>query len=224
MKLKIEEICKRYSKLYSGLVYDVLEETGLPNQILHRDIKPIYYKMKLAAPAFIIIGEASKSRIQQDRIFRLGINKHMKFPCIEVRTSGGENTAGHYGELSANIARVAGSTGVLTDGGVRDSMTLIEMDYPTFCRYQLPVEAFGRWRAIDYQKKIYFKGDLQDKVEINPGDFIFGDIDGVLIIPKELTEEILLKCEEVYEAENVSRVDYKSGMDPIDVFKKYKRL
>jgi regulator of RNase E activity RraA len=77
---------------------------------------------------------------------------------------------------------------------------------------------------LDYQVPILISGELTDTVQVNPGDFIFGDYDGVPVIPRDLTLKVLLECERVMGLEDDARAEYARGNDPVDVFQRYKRL
>ncbi len=219
-----EQICRRYRQLYAGVVYDVLEHLGLPNQVLTHEMAPLFPDMKLAGPAFTVKGTASCERNQEQRYRRLRMIQEMSRPCIEVRDRGTPFPVSIYGELSATTASAHGAVGALVDGGTRDTGKLISMGFPVFARYRTPVEAFGRWAMIDYQVPILIAGELTDTVQVNPGDFIFGDYDGVLVIPKTLTETVLIECEKISGAEDSARVEFARGEDPVEVFQRYERL
>ncbi len=222
---EMEQICIRYRKLYAGLVFDVLENMGHPNQVVSHDLAPLTLDMKLAGPAFTIKGSTTAVKDEAWRYRRLHAIKEMTYPCIEVRDSG---TTPHnvalYGELTATSARARGAVGALVDGGTRDSGMLIAMGFPVFARYRSPVEAFGRVITVDHQVPILLSGELGDTVVVNPGDFIFGDLDGVLVIPQDLTLDVLQEAERILGIENAAREEFKTGADPVEVFKKYHRL
>lgn len=222
---EMEGICHRYQKLYAGLIFDVLEHLGLPNQALSHAIMPLSQDMKLAGPAFTMKGTTTAVKDEQWRYRRLSAIKAMTYPCVEVRDAGTTpfNVA-LYGELTATTARAHGAVGAVVDGGTRDSGMVIAMGFPLFARYRTPVEAFGRVITIAYQVPILLSGELSESVVVNPGDFIFGDIDGVLVIPKELTVPVLLEAERIAGIEDAARVDFKRGEDPIEVFKRHRRL
>ncbi len=148
----------------------------------------------------------------------------MTRPCVEVRDCGTPYALAMYGELSANSAAAHGAVGALVDGGVRDTAKLIEMNFPVFARYRTPIEAFGRWAMLDCQVPVLIRGELTDTVQVNPGDFIFADFDGVIVIPKNLTLEVLLECERVIGIEDEARVEFARGDDPMEVFQRHKRL
>ncbi len=220
----MEQICERYLRLYAGLLYDVLEHLGYPNQVLSHHIAPLTPEMKLAAPAFTVKGAPSCERDESRRYKRLKMITHMQHPCIEVRDCGTPFHVALYGELSATTARAHGAVGAVVDGGTRDTSKLISMGFPVFAKYRTPIEAFGRWAMLDYQVPVLLAGELTDTVQVNPGDFIFGDYDGVIVVPKDLTTQVLVECERVMGIEDNARVEFERGDDPVAVFERHKRL
>ncbi len=220
----MEQICERYLRLYAGLLYDVLEHLGYPNQVLSHHIAPLTPEMKLAGPAFTVKGAPACERDESRRYKRLKMITHMQHPCIEVRDCGTPFHVALYGELSATTARAHGAVGAVVDGGTRDTTKLISMGFPVFAKYRTPIEAFGRWAMLDYQVPVLLAGELTDTVQVNPGDFIFGDYDGVIVVPKDLTTQVLVECERVMGVEDNARVEFERGDDPVAVFERHKRL
>lgn len=223
-KVSMEQICERYRQLYGGLIYDVLEHLGHPNQVLSHEITPLAPSSRLAGPAFTVKGTMSCVRDETKRYKRLEMIRQMSHPCIEVRDRGTPFPVALYGELSASSAHAHGAVGALVDGAVRDTTHLLAMEFPVFSRARNPVEAFGRWALLEYQVPVLISGELSAAVQVNPGDFIFGDYDGVLIIPREITLQVLEECERVKGIEDVARVEFARGEDPVAVFERYKRL
>ncbi len=223
-KSEMLSFCARFRKLYAGLIYDVLEHFGYPDQSVSHDITPLDREMKLAGPAFTVKGTVSTVRDESLRYKRLRMITQMTDPCIEVRDRGTPFNVAIYGELSATTARAHGSHGALVDGGARDTAMLIKMGYPVFCRFRNPVEAFGRWAMLDYNVPILLSGETRETVIVNPGDFIFADFDGAIVIPKDLTLKVLEECERVMAIEDEARGDFARGDNPVEVFEKHKRL
>jgi regulator of RNase E activity RraA len=214
------KIRKRYLKLYSALCYDMLEsEFGLPNQALSASIKPLDPKTKVAGPAFTAKGSTSPDRERKG----LSIEMIQQFQkdCVVVLDTGHDNQVAHWGEIMSTASRGMGCVGAVIDGACRDSNYVIKMKFPVFIRYQTPVEAFGRTQLIDWQTPIMMPGILTQEVIINPGDYIFGDIDGVIVIPKHLTLKLLEKAEERMALETKVRNELKAGKPPLEVYKKY---
>lgn len=221
---EMSEIRDRYLRLYGGLIFDVLEHLGHPNQAVSHAITPLNSEMKLAGPAFTVKGTVSCEKDESKRYKRLAMIKQMSFPCVEVRDAGTPFHVALYGELSATSARAYGAVGALIDGGTRDSAHLVEMRFPVFARYRNPVEAFGRWMMLDYQVPIRLHGELSESIIVHPGDFIFGDLDGVVVIPQALTVQVLEECERIMGIEDVARGEFARGDDPVAVFERHKRL
>jgi regulator of RNase E activity RraA len=219
-----ERICERYRRLYAPLIYDVLEHLGHPAQALSHRLVPLDRDMKLAGPAFTVKGTMSCEKNEGIRFKRLAMIKQMQYPCVEVRDPGTPFNVALYGELSATTARAHGAVGAVIDGGVRDCSHLVRMGYPVFARYRNPVEAFGRWAMLDYDVPILLHGEVTETVRVNPGDFIFGDFDGVMVVPKDLTIQVLEECERVMGIEDDARIEFARGDDPVEVFERHKRL
>ena len=97
------------------------------------------------------------------------------------------------------------------------------MGFPTFCRFRSPVEGLGRSLIVDYMIPIYVNG-VDGMLQVNPGDYVFGDMDGVVIVPKELTVKVLEVAEKAFEAEKQSREAMAKGEDPFDVYNTYGRF
>lgn len=218
------EICQRYQRLYAGVIFDYLDHHGLPHQLLSSALTPLTLDMKIAGPAFTVKGGVSTEKNEAVRYKRLEMITKMTYPCVEVRDRGTPFSVALYGELSATSAQAHGAVGALIDNATRDSGFLIEMGFPVFCRGRNPIEAFGRWMMVDYQAPIRVAGELSNEVLIRPGDFIFGDLDGVLVIPQELTLEVLEECERIVGIEDVARAEFRRGDNPVEVFERHKRL
>lgn len=219
-----KEICERYKRLYAGAVYDVLEGLGYPNQALSHEIVALAPGMKLAGPAFTVKGAATAERDIAGRHQRMKMVCSMSHPCIEVRDRGTPSNAAIYGELSATTARAHGAVGALIDGETRDSGHLIQMNFPVFARYRCPIEAFGRHTMLKCQVLVRISGKTTETVVVNPGDFVFGEEDGVLVIPKDLILPVLQECERIKGLEDLARVDFARGDDPVEVFQRYPRF
>lgn len=220
----MEEICERYKRLYAGAVYDVLEDLGYPDQALAHDLVALSPGMKLAGPAFTVKGTVTAERDTAGRHERMRMVCSMTRPCIEVRDRGTPFNVAIYGELSATTARAHGAVGALIDGGTRDSGHMIKMGFPVFARYRCPIEAFGRYTLLKCQVPVRISGETTQTVEVHPGDFIFGEEDGVVVVPKDLILPVLQECERIKGLEDQARHDFARGDDPVDVFQRYQRF
>ena len=214
---------ERFKKLYTGLIYDSCEHIGLRGRALASGMYPLTHDMQVAGPAFTVRCISTPSRDPNVHNLRLAMLKSMTPGCIQVRDCQNNTSSGHFGEISATAARAAGCAGAVIDGSTRDSNYLINMGFPTFCRFRNPVEAFGRFMAVEYQTPIFLNG-IDGQMAVEPGDYIFGDNDGVVVVPKEHTLTVLAQAEEWCKAEALSRADMAAGMDPFEVYKKHGRF
>jgi regulator of RNase E activity RraA len=219
----MEEISNRYKRFYSGLIFDIMEEMGMPHQALATDIRPLLPDVVIAAPAFTVQMVNDPTGDPDLREKRIRMFKEMTYPCIDIRDAGFDTRAAHYGEMNATLGAKFGCVGAVIDGGTRDSRHINERGFPVFARYQTPVEALGRSSYFRWQVPITIRGAITATVTVNPGDFIFGDIDGLISIPKDAVLEVLDRCEELYDRENHAREEFRAG-DPEAVYRKYGRL
>lgn len=223
----INELIDGYRALYTGAVYDVLEELGLPDQALATEIRPIRDDLVVAGPAFTVKGipDASADEGLRERRIRMFADmKAIGMPLIDVRDCSFDTQASHYGEMNATVGAMSGVIGALVDGGSRDTRFLLERDFPLMCRYFTPVEAYGRWSYYRWQEEIGLRGALSAVVKVRPGDFILGDIDGSIVIPREKVVEVLQRTQEVVRTENQARAEFSSGEDSAVVYARYGKL
>ncbi|MGX5681909.1 RraA family protein [Schumannella luteola] len=223
----VHELIERYRATYSGAIYDVLDGMGYPNQALASDVKPIDPRWVIAGPAFTLKGIPDPTADESLRTRRIHMFTAMKdtgVPIIDVRDCSFDTQAAHYGEMNATVGAACGVIGALVDGGSRDTRFLLERDFPVFARYLTPVEAVARWSYYDWQRTIGLRGALSTIVPVSPGDFIMGDIDGVVVIPRDLVVEVLESVEELIRHEDAVRVEFQSGEDPVTVYQRHGRL
>ncbi len=127
----------------------------------------------------------------------------------------------HFGEMSCQLAYAHGCRGMLLAGNCRDTQYVLKMpDFPMFSFGTRP-NAFGGWIITEVDKPIYLPGHLTHYVKVMPGDFIFGDNDGVQLIPKKYIDEVLLRVEDIFDKENEEREALAAGMPIDEVYRIY---
>ncbi len=222
-KTPMEEIVRKFDRYYTGLVFDVLEEIGFPYQALSTEITQIAPGMRVAGPAFTVRMVNDPTADPDLRQKRIRMFKEMSYPCVDIRDTSFDERVAAYGEMNATLAAKYGCVGAVIDGGTRDSQHLIDRGFPVFARFKTPVEALGRISYAAWQTPIAVRGAITATVTVNPGDFIFGDVDGVLSIPAEALGDVVDRCEALNNRENEAREEFKVG-DPEEVYNKYGRL
>jgi regulator of RNase E activity RraA len=174
---------------------------------------------RVAGPAFTGQGYPAAEASSNDMETRLAMLDSITPGTVSVWACGGSTGCAHWGEIMSTAARERGCTGAVLDGGVRDLDFVNAMEYPVFAAFQCAASSIGRWEIKAYQVPIRI-----GETVIRPGDFVFGDIDGVVIVPAELTEEVLVAAEEVYRREKGMREDLRRGVSVKDAYAKYGSL
>ncbi|WP_448659115.1 RraA family protein [Sphingomonas sp. CJ99] len=220
----VEDLRSRYARLYGGAIYDVLDELGYPNQVLATDLAPIEPGSVVIGPAFTIQGVSDPLGDEELSQRRIRLFSEMRYPCVDVRDCGFDVRVAHYGEMNATLGVKHGAVGAIVDGGVRDVRLIREMGFPVYARYRSPVEAKKRWSYYRWQVPITLRGAMSATVTVHPGDFMFADQDGVLVIPRALTVQVLEAAERLARVENSARSEFTENPDTEAVYRKYGRL
>jgi 4-hydroxy-4-methyl-2-oxoglutarate aldolase len=139
---------------------------------------------------------------------------------VTVWSGDGEGIC-YFGELIAIGMKERGCVGSLVDGGIRDVRWIGQHEFPVFARYRTPVQSIGRWKVNAWQTPVFLRGATTSLVKIEPGDFIFGDEDGVLTIPAAIVEQVLEEAEKLTNAEVSIRAELSAGMTLAEALNKF---
>jgi 4-hydroxy-4-methyl-2-oxoglutarate aldolase len=209
-----EELCDRYEKLYTGAVNDVLREKCLLNQALPAQIHPLHDEMKVCGIAYTI-KSTPELRISGEMDKRANMLDDMPQNCICVWETGGDTDVAHWGEVMTAVSKNRGARGAVIDGGLRDTHQVLEQNFPVFYKYRISNGTLARCRIIDYNIPVKI-----GNVIIYPGDIIFGDIDGVVVVPRKIAYDVLIRTEEIKKNEKEIRDWVENGLSAKDVVKK----
>jgi 4-hydroxy-4-methyl-2-oxoglutarate aldolase len=204
---------------YTGAISDILDEMGFIAQVLPHEIKAIERGQTLAGRALTILGEPTEST-DPENIFVPFLNMLGDVKPGDVLVSqSNDAVAAHIGELSSETAQFRGARGAVIDGGARDTDYIRTIKFPVFARYTTPLDIVGRWRLAAYNVPIQI-----GRVQIAPGDFVVGDCDGVLVIPRNIADEVISKAEQVVQTENLVRRAILEGVHPVDAYRRFGRF
>src|SRR5437016_10002294 len=207
---------ERLAAGYTGAVHDVLRMLGHDNFVLPPDIKAIAPGTRLAGPVWTVSGRSDRSKTRHECL--LGwCTLLSRAPAGHVVVCQPNNReVALMGELSAQTLAARGVLGFVVDGGSRDTELVIEQGFPVFCSFLTPADIVARWIPDRFGEPVTI-----GSVDIATGDFLLGDRDGVVIIPRELAAEVVTRTEEVVSTESEMRQALIRGMDPVAAYDKY---
>jgi 4-hydroxy-4-methyl-2-oxoglutarate aldolase len=217
LKLNSEEpMYEEWKPLYTALLADVMDALGHRDQIMEHTVRPATTDSWFAGPAVTLNGfEANEAPPDPYGVIFASYDV-MKAGDVVVIATNGELKSGLWGELLATAAQTRGSIGVVTDGLVRDVRQLNEMGFGCFSKGPSPLDSAGRCQVTEHSVPITCGG-----VQIQPGDLIVGDYDGVAVVPTDMMEEVYRLSSEKLEGENTVREELAAGVSPREVFDKY---
>lgn len=206
-----EELCARYEKLYTGAVNDVLREATYMDQALPRNILPLKFEMTSCGIAYTVRSNPDPT-VGDEMEIRAQMLDDMPRNCCVVWDAGDEVEAAHWGEVMTASAIVRGARCAVVNGGLRDTRQVLAQDFPIFYRYRSSNGSLGRTKITGYNIPIRI-----GKVYIKPGDVIFGDVDGVIVIPRAIAYDVLVRAEEIKTNEKEMRNWVHEGFSAIEM-------
>ena len=215
-----EVMRQRYLKVDAATVSDVLDTLGYQHQGIAAGFAPYPEAAgKLAGWAYTICGEMRPYAGNGDPDKMKAVDG-LKKGCVSVWSGAGDGVC-FFGELIALGMKTRGCTGALVDGGIRDIEWIAKQKFPVYARYRTPVQSISRWKVTACQVPAYLPGATKQHVIVNPGDFVLGDVDGVVIVPAEAVEKVLNEAERLTATEVKIRAELDAGATLEQVLAKY---
>jgi len=201
--------------LYTPVVGDVLDGLGCRHQFLPQPVQPLRETMKVVGRAMPVL--MIDVHGEQDEPFgKLTQALDQLQPGDVYLAGGGDMRCAYWGEILTATARSRGAAGAVVNGYHRDTPKVLEQDWPVFSRGRFAQDSRVRTQVADYRCPIEIGG-----VWVEPGDLVFGDLDGVVIVPKAHEDYVLQHAIEKATAENLVRQEIEQGMSSTDAFSKY---
>jgi len=212
----VDALTLRLRACYSGAVHDVLRSLGVERIVLPPTIKAIAPGTRLAGPVWTVAGHIDRTR-SRDETLRGWCTLLAKAPRGHVVVCQPHNhEIALMGELSAQTLQARGVLGYVVDGGSRDTELVLAQGFPVFCAFLTPSDIVECWIPDRYGEPVTI-GD----VTIATGDYLLGDRDGVVVIPRACAEEVVARTEEVVATESEMRRALIAGMDPVEAYNRY---
>lgn len=203
------------TRLYTAIVGDVLDTFGQRHQFLPAKCRPLRPDMVVAGRAMTVL-EVDVSE-EPEQPFGLMFEALDSLQPHEIYvTGGGSPTYAHWGELMSTSARARGATGAVLAGMSRDTRGILALDFPVFSYGCYAQDQRGRGEVVAHHVPLEIEG-----VHVRPGDIVFGDIDGVLVVPREFEVDVVRGALEKSRKEKTALDDLSGGKRATEVFKTY---
>ncbi|QJD87123.1 RraA family protein [Cohnella herbarum] len=210
---KFEEMKKT---LYAAVICDTLDELGYRNQAMRENINPINNDWVLVGRAKTVLAVDVYHVTDNPYSKEIEAIDSVKPGEVLIGCTNESIRNGLWGELLSTASKMRGAHGAVVDGLIRDTKKILELDFPVFATGTKPVDSRGRGMVIDYDCQVQCGG-----VNVMPGDIIFGDRDGVVVIPQQLFDEVYDMAMNKATRENASRMELLDGKFLRDVYDKY---
>jgi regulator of RNase E activity RraA len=202
-------------EMYSGVLCDMLDTIGYSHQYLPETIQPLRLTDILTGRAFPVIicdvyGEQKEplgkltqavDAIGEDQVYMV---------------TGGANRCSYFGEIMTATCKAHKAAGAVIDGALRDTRQVLEQDFPVFHRGRNAMGSVYRNLVIEYNVPIEI-----GNIRVNPGDLVFGDIDGVVVIPKEIEVKAVEITLDRIRNEKSTRSAVESGMSAVEAVRRF---
>lgn len=203
---------------YSAALSDILDEHDYPNCAVSpfSGIRPLFEYAVVVGRARTLLNAPQKTG--RDDPYRLAIElmDSLQPGDVPVACSTEPIETGIMGELSATAMNSRGAMGCLVDGFTRDTRNLIIMEFPVFAKGSSPIDTTDRVAVIEYDCEVTFGGR-----KLNAGQIVFADLDGIILIPKQVEMEIIQATAQRILTEGKVRQELGDGKKVRDVWDKY---
>jgi 4-hydroxy-4-methyl-2-oxoglutarate aldolase len=202
--------------LYTAVVSDSLDQLGVRGQAMREYLRPVHGKCRFAGWARTIA--CSDVYHFPEDPYAIEIEAVDSLLPGEVAVVGTQKSLRNapWGELLSTAAKARGARGAVVDGLIRDVHKIEELGFPVFAAGIKPVDSMGRGMVTSYNVPVEC-----GEVIVHPGDFIFADFDGTVVVPSALVKEVLEIAYDKVRRENSSRKELLAGAYLRDVYKKY---
>lgn len=206
-------------RLYSAVLSDVLDELGHPDQAVRPFVRPLdetsvlcgFARTGLYMKRYHLPEGHNPYALEMDLIDSL---KPGEIPVLAC--DGPTDRIAPWGELLTTASKVRGAAGCLTDGLVRDVRRIRELGFPVFHGGIGPLDTKGRAEMMAADEPVEVGG-----ARVAPGDFVFGDVDGVVIVPRAIAPEAIRRALAKIEAEDSTREELLAGASLRSVFERH---
>ncbi|MCI0640416.1 MAG: RraA family protein [Gemmataceae bacterium] len=202
--------------LSSAVLADVLDSLGCRTSALPGAIRPLNLQWKLFGRVATLSAVSVAAEPEKPYEIELACVDSLQAGDVLLATTNQDRSSALWGELLSTACRARGALGAVIDGLTRDAAKILAMDFPVFASGFSPLDSKGRLDGISFGQPIRIGACVA-----RPGDLVFGDIDGIVVMPAELAEQALSKALEKVSGENQVRAELAKGRSAREVFAEY---
>jgi regulator of RNase E activity RraA len=147
--------------------------------------------MRFVGPAMCFAGIVESPWNTVPALSTYDMDARLNPGCVAVIATGGYAAAAVVGGLMALSFTKRGCAGIVTDGAVRDVAEITALGLPAFCASTTPLNSAKRWKLTESGGTVVLPGQLAPRIEIRTGDYLIGDADGVMVIPREVAPQVI---------------------------------
>lgn len=211
-------------ELFTAVVGDAMDKLDLYHQFLPPEIQPLHEDMVVIGRAMPVLAmDVFRERVEGSnnpimaKPFGLMLEALDALTKNEVYISTGSSPRNaQWGELMSSRAIEVSAAGAVVDGYTRDTRGILNLNYPTFSRGRYAQDSGPRYKVVDFRVPIEFGG-----VVVRPGDIVFGDLDGVCIVPRHAEEEVFARAFEKARSEKLVLKAIQNGMSAVKAFETF---
>jgi regulator of RNase E activity RraA len=203
-------------QLYAAVISDALDQIGYCQQSMRHDIRPLYIEAVVVGRAMPVLSVDVYEIPDAPYQMEIEAVDSLKPNDVLVCSTNYSTRNCFWGELLSTAAIARGARGAIVEGFIRDAKQIITMQFPIFMTGLSPVDSSGRGDVIAYNVPIECGG-----VKVNPGDIVFGDYDGVVVVPKEVENRVIEAALEKVSGEDRTRDELREGSTLRAVYDKY---
>ena len=211
---------RRFAAIYTAALADILDAHGYHDQTLPPSIRALEPGARVAGPAYTVKGRpaSNEDAASYDAAIRKVLAMLGDVPSGHVAVYVcDQDVAAHLGELSVTSLKARGVVGCVLDGGCRDVRFILDEGFPVFARFVTPEDSTWRWELEATQVPVTI-----GRVRVEPGDWIVGDEDGVVVVPAAIAEDVLGEAEEKAATETEIRAAVRDGMPPLEAYERFR--
>lgn len=202
--------------LYSAVVCDALDALGWTRQSPRVPLAPLTTERLLVGRCKTTLWVTMYHADPHPYELELRAVDSCRPDDVLIAAAGGSMHSGVWGELLSTAAKNSGCVGAIVDGAVRDIAKMRRMEFPVFARGACVYDSQNRQRVVDLDVPVEIDG-----VRFSPGDLVFADEDGVVVVPQAVEAEAVAAAWKKVHDENVTRDAIKSGMKAAEAYAKY---